>query len=144
MRSTVYAAAFATGAFALMAAIEVLLIAGMMAAAGGYTVAPRGPGWVVLPITAAIAGWRYGAAFDAQGSTQNFRLRAAALSSGQRLWLGGAAIWLGLSVVFFAIFDPFGRYYWTSVEWTKFLFICVAPPVGIFLATKVLNWSSRA
>jgi hypothetical protein len=85
-------------------------------------------GWIVMPIAAAFAGWRYGSTFEPKGSAEVLRSKADALSSNQRLWLGGAAIWVALCTVFFAVFHPLG-YYWTSVEWAQFLFVCGAPKV---------------
>ena len=144
VRSIFYATAFSIAALVLAGGIEVVLVAGMSAAAGGrYQIVPRGLGWIVLPISAMIGGWRVGEAFDPQRVTESIRLLADVLTKGQRLWVGCSAIWLVFCCLFFLLFDPFHRYFWQAEEWEKFIFVCAAPMAVAFLGKKVLDWSSR-
>ena len=47
--------------------------------------------------------------------------------------------------MFFAVFHPLGYLLGVGPSGVKFVFICAAPVVGLFLErAKVFNWSSRA
>ena len=146
---------FAAVAFFGVVLLEFLLLFGLSAVFGG-TWSPRGLGWIIMPFSAAAAGWALGSkisvveffsiisrgiANDARALPQ--RYRSVLLKQKYKLWIGFSGLWLLISSVYLLIFEPFGRYYWRTDEYLKATLIMFGPVVIAAASISIMDWAKR-
>ena len=119
------------GAVAIgLEALLVILFEGI----SGSRITPRGLGWIAMPITAMIAGFRLGPSVSVIISKKT----ADAIKVDEvRLLLAGSAFWTIAVLLFVLMFEPFGYYmrdwdYWTMAKVISFpIFLGVFALLGI-------------
>ena len=119
----------AAGAVVLL---EVVLVAAV--SRPGYTLVPRGLGWVAVPVVAGIAG----AGFASRFRLRNFD-RLLSENRNVKLALAGAVSWFILVVGYVFVAQPFGTY-WGDDEWAAFWRWLLIPPVVLLAVGGVALW----
>lgn len=112
---------------------------------------PRGLGWVVMPIVGGFFGARVGYAAADPSFFPTIRRNLArelsrfseAATIETRLWFAFSLLWVVVVIMFFLVFDPFGRYRWSDREWGKFLTVLVGPAFVGFIAVRLYHWAIR-
>jgi hypothetical protein len=142
MKRFLQALLFAAIACGVVFLVEIFVLWAASAFSGRQYM-PRGIGWAALPIMAAIGGWRIGWEFSFAAFFSSIRDWRDGLSFAYKAWAGYSGLWMVSCSSFFFVFDPFGRYRWGDAEYSKFLFILIAPIVIAFLAIKIFQWAKR-
>jgi hypothetical protein len=103
---------------------------------------PRGLGWIVIPILAAIGGWRFGKEIGAEAIAAVISSQLEGQNRYTRLWLAGSILWLVCALTFYIVFNPYGSY-WSSDEWKQFWLVLSAPPVIAFIGLLLIRWANK-
>jgi hypothetical protein len=95
------------------------------------------------PIIGAVVGAAVGWNFDTRSAVRRLQAFLDNASLRDRAWIAWGAVWTGVIVIAFTLFDPLGRYafrYWQPNDLLSLAVVWIGPIIGGWIVTRLLAW----